>query len=283
MAAAHQCPACGFECDSLPNLSCPQCGRKFLRSSGSFLPWLAVLAQVAVVTGIMFTFHFPRPLIVFFGLAAFFSAVLGLRRRWSASPTSKPFPQPLSSQPIGVILIDLAIAILGLAFLCCLLFGLVALLNAHNAIERVQGQPYHATTFQVTRPYYQRSAGMHGPDIAIYASGMVEDKKEWMNLAPYLRRAPRDPLPQNQAEVNDLVPPGTVIPVYLFPNLKGQSRIQVIDVLPPGEASRRTETWVLQRAPVALAVLGGLIFLLVRIRRFCLSSAVQVMSGSRSN
>jgi hypothetical protein len=40
---------------------------------------------------------------------------------------------------------------------------------------------------------------------------------------------------------------------------------------------------VLQRAPVALAVLGGLIFLLVRIRRFCLSSAVQVMSGSRSN
>jgi hypothetical protein len=58
-----------------------------------------------------------------------------------------------------------------------------------------------------------------------------------------------------------------VIPVYLFPNLKGQSRIQVIDVLPPGEASRRTEMWVLRRAPAALAVLGALIFLLVRIRR----------------
>jgi hypothetical protein len=73
----------------------------------------------------------------------------------------------------------------------------------------VQGQPYHATTFQLTRPYYQKSAGMHGPDVAVYASGMVEGKKEWMNLL--LKRAPRD-----QAELNDSVPPGTVIPVCLF-------------------------------------------------------------------
>ena len=172
-------------------------------------------------------------------------------------------PRPLSSQPTSVILLNLTIAILGLAFLACLLFGFVTFINAHDAFKRVQGQPYHATTFQVTRPYYQKSAGMHGPDVAVYASWMVEDQKEWMNLLPYLKRVPR-----GQAELNDSVPPGTVIPVYLFPNLKGRSRIQVIDVLPPGEASRRTETWVLQRAPVALAVLGALIFLLVRIRRF---------------
>jgi hypothetical protein len=179
--------------------------------------------------------------------------------------------------------LNLAIAILGLAFLCCLLFGFVAFVNADIAIKRIQGQPYHATTFQVTRLYYQRSAGMHGPDISVYASGMVEGEKEWMNLVPYLRRVPRDRFPQNQGEVNDLVPPGTVIPVYLFPNLKGQSRIEVIDVFPPGEASRRTKTWVLQRAPVALAVLGALIFLLVRIRRLCSSSAAQVISGSCSS
>jgi len=97
---------------------------------------------------------------------------------------------------------------------------------------------------------------------------MAEGKKEWMNLLPYLKRVPRD-----QAELNDSVPPGTVIPVYLFSNLKGQSRIQVIDVLPPGEASRRTETWVLRRAPVAITVLGALLFLLVRIRRFWASPA----------
>jgi hypothetical protein len=114
---------------------------------------------------------------------------------------------------------------------------------------------------------------MHGPDISVYASGMVEGKKEWMNLVPYLKCTPRDRFPQDQADVNDLVPPGTVIPVYLFPNLKGQSRIEVIDVLPPGEASRRTEMWVLRRAPVALALLGALIFLLVRIRGFCAAPA----------
>jgi hypothetical protein len=183
----------------------------------------------------------------------------------------RSLPRTPSSQPMGVILLDLTIAILGLAFLCCLLFGFVSFLNAHIASNRVQGQPYHATTFEVTRPYYQRSAGMHGPDITIYASGMVEGKKEWMGLEPYLKPS----VPRNQAELDDLVPPGTVIPVYLFPNLKGQSRIQMIDVLPPGEASRRTETWVLRRAPVALAVLGALIFLLLRIRRRVAAAATR--------
>jgi hypothetical protein len=182
----------------------------------------------------------------------------------------RSLPRSLSSQPMSVILLDLTIAILGLAFLVCLLFGFVTFINAHNAFKRVQGQPYHATTFQVTRPYYQKSAGTHGTYVAVYASGMVESKKEWMNLLPYLKRVPRD-----QAELNDSVPPGTVIPVYLFPNLKGQSRIQVIDVLPPGEASRRTEAWVLRSAPAALAVLSGLILLLVRIRRFCASPATR--------
>ncbi len=168
---------------------------------------------------------------------------------------------------MSVILLNLTIAILSLVFFACALFGFVAFLNAHIALRRVQGQPYHATTFQVTRPYYQKSAGTHGPDISIYASGLVEGKKEWMNLVPYLKRVPRDRFPQNQADIDDSVPPGTVIPVYLFPNLKGQSRIQVIDALPPGEASKRTETWVLRHVPMALAVLGALIFLLMRIRR----------------
>jgi len=190
-------------------------------------------------------------------------SIIGIRMNYEVNSAPPSSSRPLSSMPMSVVLLNLAIAILGLAFLSCLIFGFVAFINAHNAFKRVQGQPYHATTFEVIRPYYQKSAGMHGPDISVYASGMVEGNKEWMSLGPYLKRVPRD-----QAEVNDSVPPGTVIPVYLFPNLKGRSRIQVIDVLPPGEASRRTETWVLQRVPVSLAVLGALIFLLVRIRRF---------------
>jgi hypothetical protein len=99
-----------------------------------------------------------------------------------------------------------------------------------------------------------------------------------MDLPHYLRYSVR-----NQAELNDSVPPGTVIPVYLFPNLKGRSRIQEIDVLPPGEASRRTETWVLRRVTAALAVLGGLIFLLVRIRRFRASPAAGITGPAAIN
>jgi hypothetical protein len=160
------------------------------------------------------------------------------------------------------MLLDFIVALLSFAFFTCLLFGFVAFINAHIAYKRVEGQPYHATTFQLTRSYYQKSAGMHGPDIAVYASGMVEGKKEWMNLLPYLKRAPLD-----QVELNALVPPGTAIQVYLFPNLKGQSRIQVIDTLPPGEASRRMETSLLRRVPLGLAVMAALILLLLRIRR----------------
>jgi hypothetical protein len=141
-----------------------------------------------------------------------------------ANPASCSFPRPLSSQPLSVILLDLAIGILGLAFLACLLFGFITFINAHNAFKRVEGRPYHAATFQVTRPYYRKSRGRYGPDISIIANGMVEGKNEWMNLLPYLKRVPHDRFPQGQAEVNDLVPPGTTIPVYLFPNLTGQSR-----------------------------------------------------------
>jgi hypothetical protein len=179
-------------------------------------------------------------------------------------------PRPLFSRPISVTVLDLIIAILRLTFLGCLLFGFVSFINAHNAVSRLQGQPYESTTFQVIRPYYQRSAGMHGPDIAVYASGMVQGRKEWMDLYPYLK-----PVPSNQDELNRRVPPGSVIPIYLFPGLRGQNRVQVIDLLPPGEASRRTEMWVLRRAPLALVVLATLIFLLVRIRRSCASSGIR--------
>ena len=261
MTAAHRCPGCGFESDSLREVTCPQCGTGFRRSS-SFSPWLAALAPAALFTVVMFAFHFPWPMILFSGLASFFFAALGLRARSSAAASRSPSPGPLSPPSPGAILLDLSIGLLGLAFVCCVLFGFVTFSNAYLAVERVQGQPYHATTFQVIRPYYQKSQGVHGPDIAVYASGTVEGRKEWMDLIPYLKRAPL-----GQQELNGLVPPGTTIPVYLFPNLTGRSRIQTIDVLPPGEASRRTEKTVLTRVPVALAVLGAMIFLLVRIRR----------------
>jgi hypothetical protein len=223
----------------------------------------------------MIAFPFPPPMVVFFGLASVLLTVLGLRARRSAVATGGALPRPICRQPMSVMLLSLIIAVLGLAFFACLLFGFVIFINAHNAVERVEGQPYHATTFQVIRPYYQKSPGFHGPDIALYASGMVEGKMEWMNLRPYLKRVPR-----GQPELNDLVPPGTEIPVYVFPNLKGRSRIEVIGDLPPGEADRRTETWVLRRGPMALAIMGALVFVLVRIRRSCATRATRVMAAN---
>lgn len=270
--AANRCSVCGFESDNFPDFTCPQCGKKLL-SSSPFSPWIVVVAQVIVTTGFMFIFHFPRPVIIIFGLIVFLFSALGLRRRRNGFATRKSPPLPLSSQPASVVLLGLAVAVLGIVFVACLLFGSVALINSYNAVARVQGQPYHATIFQVIRPYYQKSAGMHGPYIQVYASGMVEGDKEWMSLIPYLKQ-----VPHNQAELNDLVPPGTEIPVYLFSGLKGRSRIQVNDGLPPGEASRRTETWVLSHVPLALVVLAVLIFLLVRIRRSCVAPAAQPMT-----
>jgi hypothetical protein len=215
----------------------------------------------------MFAFHIPLPMILVSGLAAFLMVGFGLSPR--VSTPRRPVARPGSSQPASVLFLNVLIAILGLVFVACVLLGFVTFVDAHMAFARVQGQPYHATTFQVIRPYYQKSAGFHGPEVSVYASGMVEGEKEWMNLIPYLKRAPN-----GQGELNALVPTGTVIPVYLFPNLRGRSRIQIIDVLPPGEASRRTEESVLRRVPVALAVTGGLIFLLVRIRRSFASRAM---------
>src|ERR1700691_2454438 len=103
-------------------------------------------------------------------------------RRFDSDPRLQNLSRLLKTSSIGARVNDLTIAILGLAFVCCLLFGFVAFINAHISFKRVQGQPYHATTFQVTRSYYQKSAGMHGPDISIYARGMVEGQAEWMDL-----------------------------------------------------------------------------------------------------
>jgi hypothetical protein len=163
---------------------------------------------------------------------------------------------------IPAALIDFLIAALGLACVVCVLFGFVTFMNAHLAVRRVAGEPHHAVTFEVIRPYYQRSAGMHGPDVSVYARGTVDGREEWMDLTPYLTRQPR-----SQSELNDSVPPGTSIRVYLFPGLKGQSRIQLIGPLPPGEAGRRLQSWVLWRASMALAIMGALILFLTRIRR----------------
>jgi hypothetical protein len=47
----------------------------------------------------------------------------------------------------------------------------------------------------------------------MYASGMVDGQREWIGLYPYLH-----PRPRNEAELDERVPIGTSIPIYLFRN-----------------------------------------------------------------
>jgi hypothetical protein len=274
MDSVERCPNCGFELESHSDLSCSRCGNMIAKSR-SFFPLAIALAQVALVVAFMIAVRLPAPMVAFFGFASLLLTMFGLRARKSALTTGRTFPRKSPPQPIGITLLGLAIGVLGLAFFACLLFGFVIFFNAHNAVARVEGQPYHAATFRVNRPYYQKNAGFHGPEISVYASGTVDGNKEWMSLRPYLKR-----VPTGQGELNSLVPTGTEIPIYLFPNLKGRSRVEVIGALPPGEADRRTETLVLRRVPLALAVLAGLIFLLVRIRRSSEESCTRAMAAN---
>jgi hypothetical protein len=271
MAAMNKCAACGFESDNFPDSICPQCGKK-LPASAPSSPLILAFAflQAALITGFLLAFHFPRPLIAFAAPASFIVTLLASRLR-RAAPVAQPrMRRAQPSQPLAVRLIDLAIAFCGVTFVLCLLFGFVIFMNSRDAWQRMQGQPYHATTFQVTSVYYQKyyEATSRTLRAHVFASGIVEGKKEWMDLLPYLRTTPHD-----RYELEDLVPRGTVIPVYLFPSLSGQARVQLIGPIPPAEANYDQATWVLKHGLIALGILALFIFVLVLIRRACRPSA----------
>jgi len=141
------------------------------------------------------------------------------------------------------------------------LFGFVMFINSWTRWHQYEGQPYHRDEFQVTRVYYQR--GSKG-SIDVYASGEVEDNREWMSLRPYLHS-----LPHSQGELESMVPAGTVIPVYFFPGMKGRMRVEVYADTPPAEANQRAAMTTLNHGLLGIAITGGLIFFLILLRRMC--------------
>jgi len=98
----------------------------------------------------------------------------------------------------------------------------------------------------------------------MYASGMVDGQREWMGLYPYLH-----PRPRNEAELDERVPIGTSIPIYLFPELKGRSRVRVYADTPPAEAYHREAITAANYGLTGLAICGALLFILNRVRRLC--------------
>jgi hypothetical protein len=169
----------------------------------------------------------------------------------------------------GIRLLDLTIAVGGTLFVLGSLFGFVFYMNSSTRAQLYEGAPYHATTFRVTSVQYARLVSMgnksNSSSTTAYAIGIAEGQKESMDLMTYLARSPRD-----QYDLMNLVPEGTVIPVYLFPTLKGASRIQPIRAVPTAEGYQRQAGWASNRAlPVVGAI--GILTALLGLGRFSLS------------
>jgi len=179
--------------------------------------------------------------------------------RCGVSLTPKP---PVS---MGVRLLNWTIGICGTLFVLAFLWWFPLYMNSSSRAELYQGAPYHATTFRVISVQYSPpTAGIDGgstPEIAT-AVGIVEGQREAMDLLPYV-------YPQDRAELMQRYPPGTVIPVYLFPDIRGLNRIQPLRGS-PAEKYQRQADWATNRAlPVVGAI--GLLTALLGLGRFLLS------------
>ena len=99
-----------------------------------------------------------------------------------------------------------------------------------------------------------------------------------MSLRPYLPTVPR-----SEAELDQRVPAGTSISIYLFPQMKGRSRVRVYGETPPADAYRRDAINALNYGLIGLSVCAILIFFLSRFRRMCFvdtDSPVQLTAQS---
>jgi hypothetical protein len=270
----QRCPNCGNDLAETSSAACPICGTVLGTTPGTMLGsktaaspgaklWIGALFQFAMATIFMVIFRFPKFMIVIFGV------VIAVGTALSAWAKQRPLATPRASQqpvahPTLLRVIGLGIALFSIAFLCFLLFGFVIFINNWNDWHRYQGQPYHVSTFQVTRTYFQR-VGKGGIDA--YASGMVDGNKEWMGLRPYLPTVPR-----SQEELDARVPAGTSIPIYLFPQMKGRSRVRMYDNTPTAEGYRRAAMNAVNYGLGGVALCATVIFLLTRLRRICFAA-----------
>ena len=237
--------------------------------------WIGALVQFAFMTTFMLVFRFPKILIAFFGVMIVLGTTLtGWAKRKQLAP--RPPQRPLSHPTLFKVL-SLGIAFCSLVLFSTLLFGFVIFLNNWNDWHRYQGQPYHRTEFVVAHTYYQR--GSKG-SVDAYASGIVEGQREWMGLRPYLTTVPR-----SEAELDDQVPVGTSIPIYLFPAMKGRSRVRVYSDTPPAEDYRRTAMNAVNYGLGGAVLSAAVIFVLIRLRRMCFAetdSSIQPLAASQA-
>ena len=264
MPLVRKCAKCGLDITDVSATACPMCGTNFsdakLQPSLGGKIWIGALVQFAVMTAFMLIFGFPKVMIVFFGIFILVGTVLSrvVRNRQFQPRAVQPVQL---SRPILYRTLSVLIAVTSLAIFATLLFSTVIFLNAWSRYQTYAGQPYHRSDFIVTHTYFQR--GSKG-GVSAYASGTVDGQKEWMDLRPYLHFIPHD-----EGEVDESVPVGTSIPIYLFPKLKGQMRVEVYSDTPTAEIYHRSVQSVLKKAPLALLLTAGILFVLVLVRRSC--------------
>ena len=254
---------------------CPMCGTMLgtrnVAAPGTRI-WIGALVQFAIATTFMLVFRFPKFVIVIFGMMIVLGTALSA---WAKQRTLAPRAEqrPLS-HPTVFKALSAGIALCSLVLFSTLLFGLVSFLNNWNGWDRYEGQPYHVTTFQVTRVYYQKQS----KSVDLYASGMVDGQREWMSLQPYLRTRPR-----GQEELEDQVPIGTSIPIDLFPQMKGRLRVRVYSATPPADGYHRAAIDAVNYGLGGAALTAAVIFVLICLRRMCFAetdSTVQLLPQS---
>jgi hypothetical protein len=263
MPLIKKCPKCGLDLTDTSTSKCPMCGTGVVALPGGRI-WIGALVQIALSTAFMLAFGFPKVMIVVFGAVILMGTALSARLK-GRQISAQSAPQKPLSRPVLFKVASLAIAVCSFACFSILLFGLVIFLNSWTRWHQYEGQRYERSEFQVQRIYWQK--GNRG-SISAYASGTVEGNREWMNLLPYLHIVPR-----SEEEPSLHVSPGTTIPIYFFPGLKGQARVQIVTDPPPAEASRREAMKTLNYAFGGLALMGGILFALVRLRRLCFADS----------
>lgn len=269
MPFVRKCQQCGLDLTDPSAKVCPMCGSAL--STPSRRPiWFIAAFQIIVASGFMILFRFPKWMIAAFAAMILVGTSAGafIKPR-SANAPRAPLPKP--TRPILFRFVGLGMFLCVFACLCFLLLGFVMFINNWNDWHRYEGQPYHVTSFQVTRVYYQRNS----KSADLYASGIVDGQREWMGLQPYFKVRPR-----SQAQLEAAVPAGTSIPIYLFPEMKGRSRVRIYSEIPPAEAYHRTAIKTAKYAPLGLAISLALLFILTRVQRLCFSETTNAVVAS---
>jgi hypothetical protein len=165
----------------------------------------------------------------------------------------------------GTLLLDWMIGICGTLFVFSFVGWFALHMNSSSRAKLYEGAPYHATTFRVMSVQY--TPATVAPDGAATgpiasAVGIVEGQRETMDVFPYI-------YPRSRDELMAHFPKDTIIPVYLFPTLRGVNRIQRVGV-PPAEKYQEQTTWTTNRALPVVGGIGMLTALLV-LGRFLVS------------